>query len=127
MNNEITREKHQLDATDKIGGRLATEVAILLMGKHKVIFERHLDQGDFVEILNITKLKFSGNKLKQKSIYHHTGYPGGIKEIKLGKKFESKPEEVFKKMVYNMLPKNKLRKEIIKRLTFKSDTNIKQD
>ena len=125
--NKIIREKHQIDATNKIGGRLATEVAILLMGKHKVSFERSIDQGDFVEIANVGLLKFSGKKLERKKYFRHSGYIGSIKETLLGKRLLNNPQQLFTDMVYNMLPKNKLRENIKKRLTYKSDTKVKED
>ena len=116
---EIQREKHNFDATGQVAGRLASEIAILLMGKHKVNFQPNLDQGDFVEVTNINKLKFTGKKLEKKEYYRHSGYPGGLKTTPLSKLFKEEPEKLFRKMVYNMLPKNKLRKEMIKRLIIK--------
>lgn len=115
----INRDKHQIDACGRIAGRLASEVAILLMGKHKVSYQPHIDGGDFVEVANVDKLKFSGDKLEQKIYYRTSGYPGGIKETPLKKIFKEKPDELFIKIVRNMLPKNRLRKEMLKRLTFK--------
>ncbi|PIT90725.1 MAG: 50S ribosomal protein L13 [Candidatus Komeilibacteria bacterium CG10_big_fil_rev_8_21_14_0_10_41_13] len=116
---EIIREKHTLDASDRPAGRLASETAILLMGKHKVSFQSHQDMGDFVEIENVNKLKFTGKKLENKVYYKHSLYPGGIKSQTLAKFFKERPEELFRKIVMGMLPKNKLRKDMIKRLTFK--------
>jgi len=117
--NQIQREQHQLDASGRIAGRLASEAAILLMGKHKVNYQPNIDAGDFVEIANVDKMKFSGNKMEQKVYYHVTGYIGGVRETPLKKFFQEKPDELFIKMIKNMLPKNKLRKEMLKRLTFK--------
>ncbi len=113
------RNKHEIDADDRILGRLATEIAGLLRGKHKVDFDYHLDNGDFVVVANVKKIKVSGNKLQQKLYRHHSGYPGGLKEMKMEKLFKKDPTEVLKRAVYNMLPKNKLRQHMIKRLTFK--------
>ncbi len=115
--NPAGREKHKIDATGKVPGRLASEVAILLMGKHKVNYQPHLDQGDFVAIENISQLKFTGKKLEKKVYHRHTQYPGGIKTTPLSKIFKENPDKLFRKMVFQMLPKNKLRKEMIKRLT----------
>ena len=115
----IERKMHQIDATDKIAGRLATQIAILLMGKHKPSYRPHLDQGDSILVENVSKLKFSGKKLRQKNYYQPSTYPGGLKTIPLHKLFASRPNLVLKKMVYRMLPKNKLREAMIKRLTFK--------
>lgn len=119
MNPEIIREKHTLDAAGKVPGRLATEVAILLMGKHKVFYQPHIDAGDFVEVNNIAQLKFTGKKLIQDVRYTHSMYRGGLKILPLSKLFKEHPDKLFHKMVSKMLPKNKLRKEMIKRLTVK--------
>ncbi|MCK4781948.1 50S ribosomal protein L13 [Candidatus Parcubacteria bacterium] len=112
----MKRETHTIDATDKILGRLATEVAVLLRGKHKPEFVPYKDIGDFVIIKNASQIKFTGKKMKQKIYYQHSGYLGSLKEISLEKLFEKDPAEVFKKAVWGMLPKNKLRPEQIKRL-----------
>jgi len=114
---EVNRERHKIDAAGKIPGRLASETAILLMGKHKVNYQPHLDQGDFVEVSNISQLKFSGKKLEKNVYYRHTQYPGSLKTTPLAKLFKESPDKLFKKMVFQMLPKNKLKKEMIKRLT----------
>ncbi|MBU1037301.1 50S ribosomal protein L13 [Patescibacteria group bacterium] len=116
---KIEREHHHFDASGKIAGRLATPIAILLMGKHKVSYQPHLDMGDFVEVENVSKLKLSGKKAEQKYYYRASGYPGGLKKIPISRLLKEKPQEVFRKTVFCMLPKNKLRKEMIKRLTFK--------
>jgi len=118
MNKSITRKKHTIDAQGKILGRLASEVAVLLRGKYKVDFTPHVDNGDIVEIKNADKIKVTGNKMENKIYYHHSNYPGGLKETKLKKLFAENPEEVIKKAVWNMLPKNKLRAKVIKRLKF---------
>ena len=115
---EIKREWHLIDASDKVLGRLATQAANLLMGKHKPIFSRHLDTGDFVVVINAAKVRVTGSKAKQKLYYRHSGYLGGLKETPLKKLFKEKPQEVLKKAVYGMLPKNKLRPKQIKRLRF---------
>ncbi len=125
-NKKITPERqwHLVDAEGKILGRLATEVALLLRGKGKVDFAPHIDGGDFVVVVNIDKIKVSGNKEEKKIYYHHTGYPGGIKEISYGKLFEKNPSAVLRKAVWGMLPKNKLRAHMIKRLkSFKGKEN----
>ena len=114
----MTREVHKIDATDKVLGRLASEVAVLLRGKHKVSFQPHVDQGDIVNISNVEKMKFTGKKNEQKTYYRHSGYPGGIKSETLQELLDRKPEEVLRKAVFNMLPKNKLRNEMMKRLRF---------
>lgn len=119
--NEVTvqREKHTIDAAGKSLGRLASEVAQLLRGKHKASWRPYLDNGDFVEVVNIDQLKFTGNKLEQKLYYRHSGYPGSLKEETLGHRIGRKgAADVLESSVYNMLPKNKLRSIMIKRLTF---------
>ena len=116
MSTEIKRDKHALDASGHPAGRFASETAVLLMGKHKVNFQSNLDQGDFVEINNINQLAFTGKKLEKNVYQRHSGYPGGLKTSPLAKIFKEEPARLFTKMVYNMLPKNKLRKEMIKRL-----------
>ena len=96
---------------------MASNAAKFLMGKHKVSYQPHLDEGDFVEVANISQLRFSGKKLDNEVYYRHTQYPGGLKTTALSKLFKETPDKLFKKMVWAMLPKNKLRKEMIKRLT----------
>lgn len=113
---ETKRKTHNIDATGKSLGRLASEIAILLRGKNKIEFAPNVDIGDFVVVDNVRKLKFTGRKFEQKKYHHYTGYPGGIKTKKLSEWFEKKPQEVLQYAVYNMLPKNKLRKEMMKRL-----------
>jgi large subunit ribosomal protein L13 len=110
------RQLHKIDATDQPLGRLASRVATLLRGKHKPSFVYNIDNGDFVHVENASKIKLTGKKLDQKKYYHHSGYPGGLKTKTLKELFEKNPAEVLKRAVYNMLPKNKLRKEMMKRL-----------
>jgi len=112
----MKRETHIIDAEGKVLGRLASKIAILLRGKHKPQFKPHEDGGDFVIVKNVSKLKITGKKLEKKIYYHHTGYIGGLKETPLKKLFKENPGEVLRRAVYGMLPKNKLRKKIIKRL-----------
>jgi len=112
----MSRETYTIDATGKILGRLAVKVALLLRGKHKTDFAPYKDMGDIVVVKNVDRLKFSGKKMTQKKYYRYSGYPGGLKETSLEKLLEKNPAEVFKKAVLGMLPKNKLRAKIIKRL-----------
>ena len=114
----MERNTHTIDATDKVLGRLATEVAVLLRGKHKPDFVPYKDSGDFVVIKNVDKIKITGKKMAQKKYYSHSGYPGAIKETFVGKIFEKDPSEVFKRTVSGMLPHNKLKRDQIKRLKF---------
>jgi len=113
------RQRHQIDATNKSVGRLATQIALLLRGKNKVEFEPHLDNGDIVEIINVDKLKFTGDKLKQKKYYHYSGYPGGIKETRMINLAKTKPAEILKRAVREMLPPVKFRKAMMKRLVIR--------
>jgi len=118
MKEKIQRKTHVIDAQGRILGRLATEIANLLRGKHKPDFVPYRDMGDFVVVKNADKIKFTGKKLEQKKYYHHSGYLGGLKETPLKKLFERNPAAVLKKAVFGMLPKNKLRQKIIKKLKF---------
>jgi len=112
----MQRKTHIIDATGKVLGRLAAEIAILLRGKHKPDFAPNKDMGDFVVVKNVENLKITGKKMEEKKYFRHSGFLGGVKFIPLGKLFKEKPAEVFKKAVYGMLPKNKLRAKMIKRL-----------
>ncbi len=116
---KIFRKKHEIDAGGKTVGRTATRVVTLLMGKNKANYAPQIDAGDYVTVVNASKLKFTGKKLEQKDYYHHTQYPGGLRRTPMKKVFENKPEKVIEHAVFRMLPKNKLRKERMKRLTVK--------
>ena len=115
---KIIRKTHKIDVTDQPLGRIATKIVTLLRGKNKPEFKPWHDLGDFVNIENISKIKFTGKKLEQKKYYRHSGYPGGLKETKIKEVFEKNPQKVLYNAVYKMLPKNKLRKQMIKRLRF---------
>jgi large subunit ribosomal protein L13 len=112
------RQTHKIDATGKVLGRLASQIAILLMGKNKPNYDPSRDMGDFVIVKNVEKIKISGKKLEKEKYYRHSGYLGGLKEIPLKKIFKENPSQVLKKAVFGMLPKNRLRKKMIKRLKF---------
>lgn len=112
----IDRKQHKIDAKDKAVGRIASEIAILLRGKNKPEFEPHIDGGDVVEVRNIDKLSFTGKKLEQKKYYKYSGYPGGLKEKKMGDLKESNPAEILKRAVREMLPPVRFRKDMLKRL-----------
>ncbi len=121
---DIKREWHIFDASDQILGRLATQIASLLMGKHKPIFCRHLDIGDFVVVINAEKVRFTGNKAKQKLYYRHSGYPGGFKSTSLEKMMQTHPTRVIEHAVKGMLPHNRLEAKMMKRLrVFVGDTH----
>ena len=104
----MPEQLHTINAKAQVLGRLASQVATILIGKHKPEYEPHLDKGDKVKVINIDKIKITGNKLNNKLYYRHTNYPGGLKTKKM-KEFSRK--ELFQKAVWNMLPKNKLRKK----------------
>lgn len=112
----MKRQTHTIDAADKPLGRLATQIVILLRGKHKPDFLPYQDAGDFVVVENMNKIKVTGKKMKQKIYYHYSGYPGGLKKIPMEILFKKNPQEILKKAVWGMLPKNKLRPKMIKRL-----------
>ncbi|HEV7977121.1 MAG: large subunit ribosomal protein [Actinomycetota bacterium] len=105
---DVTRAWHVIDAEDVVLGRLATEVATLLRGKHKPTFAPHVDTGDFVIIVNAEKVALTGNKREQKFAYRHSGYPGGLRKRSFGEMLDTKPERLLEKVVKGMLPKNKL-------------------
>jgi large subunit ribosomal protein L13 len=113
---EIKREWHVFDASDKVLGRLATQAARLLMGKHKPMFSPNLDVGDFVVIINAEKVRVTGNKAKQKVYYRHSGYPGGLKSITLEKLMQTKPTRVIEYAVKGMLPHTRLGASMMKKL-----------
>lgn len=114
----MERTEHIIDAEGKIAGRLASQVALVLQGKKKVAYEPHTDCGDAVRIENVQGLKFSGKKIEKKIYYRATGYHGGIRTTRLADLYARKPEVLFRMMVLRMLPKNKLRIRMIKRLRF---------
>lgn len=115
----ITRKNHEFDATGKILGRLASEIAVLLRGKHKTNFVPNIDQGDSVTVKNIAALKVTGRKLAQKVYYHSSGYLGGMKTKGLQEMMNKNPSWVLQKAVERMLPNNKLRPNMLKRLVIK--------
>ena len=113
---DIRREWLLVDATDKTLGRLATEVAHRLRGKHKPTFTPHMDTGDHIVVVNAEKIKVTGRKMEQKVYHHHTGYIGNLKSIPLEDLLEKHPERVIEKAVKGMLPKNKLGRAMYKKL-----------
>jgi large subunit ribosomal protein L13 len=112
----VNRSWYVVDLDGKVLGRAASEIARVLRGKHKPIYTPSVDTGDFVIVVNAEKLKLTGNKLADKQYYHHTGYPGGIRSITAAKLLEKKPEELVKKAVKGMLPKNKLGRQMFSKL-----------
>jgi large subunit ribosomal protein L13 len=105
---EVARAWHVIDAEDVVLGRLATQVATLLRGKHKPTFAPHVDTGDFVVIVNAEKVVLTGNKRDQAFAYRHSGYPGGLRKKSFGELLDSRPDRLLEKVVKGMLPKNKL-------------------
>lgn len=120
MTNEIKREHQEIDAENLAPGRVAAKVVTMLRGKNKPDFTPHIDGGDFVTVLNAKKVKFTGRKLVQKDYRHHSMHPGGLKTVSMKKVFEKDPTDVIRRAVYGMLPKNRLRDEMMKRLTIKA-------
>jgi len=114
--NELERTWYVVDANDQVLGRMATRIASFLMGKEKPIYTDFLDTGDFIVVVNIEKVKLSGKKWEDKIYYSHSGYPGGLKQISAAKLMEKHPDRVIKHAVKGMLPKNKLGKQMLKRL-----------
>ena len=113
---DITRSWHVIDAENVVLGRLATEVATLLRGKHKPTYAPHLDTGDFVIVVNADKVGLTGNKREQKLSYRHTGHPGGLRKQTFGEQLDDRPERLVEKVVKGMLPKNKLGRAQAKKL-----------
>lgn len=113
---EIQRSWYEVDASKFTLGRMATRVATILRGKHKVTFTPHMDVGDFVVVKNAEKVKFTGRKLAQKEYHRFSGYPGGLYTKKLSDRMKTEPEKVIRDAVYNMIDKNRLRKIILRRL-----------
>ncbi|NIA08750.1 MAG: 50S ribosomal protein L13 [Nitrospiraceae bacterium] len=114
--NEIERKWYVVDASDKVLGRLASQVAMRLRGKHKPIFTPHLDTGDFIIIINADKIRLTGKKLDKKLYYRHSGYLGHLKSTTARRMLEKKPAEVFRLAVRRMLPKNRMGRHQLKKL-----------
>ena len=113
---DIEQEWFLVNAEGKTLGRLASEIAQVLRGKHKPIYTPHLDCGDFVIVVNAEKVRVTGRKLDQKMYYRHTGYPGGIKSISLRNQLQQHPERVLQAAVRGMLPRNRLGRKMLKKL-----------
>jgi large subunit ribosomal protein L13 len=113
---EVTRDWYVVDADGKTLGRMATRIATVLRGKHKAEFTPHVDAGDFVVVVNADKVKLTGNKLDQKMYSRHSGYPSGLKLKPAKEMLAEKPEEMIRQAVWGMLPKNRLNRQILKKL-----------
>ncbi len=124
---EIERKWYVIDAEGKVLGRLATEVASILRGKHKPIYTPHVDTGDFVIVINADKVKLTGKKLEQKKYYYHSGYPGGLKSVSYNRMMEENPEKAIELAVKGMMPKNKLGRQMFKKLKVYSGPEHKHE
>ena len=118
---EIQNNWYHIDATNAVVGRLAAEISKILRGKNKATFTPHMDDGDFVIVTNISKIKFTGNKFDEKKYYRHTGHPGGIKETTPKLLMQKKPEEILKLAVKRMLPGGPLAKKQLTKLKIYKD------
>lgn len=113
---EMKRDWYVVDAADKVLGRISTKIAIYLRGKHKPIFSPHVDCGDYVVVINANRIRVTGRKGEQKLYFTHSGYPGGQKLLSFEKMMEKSPEKVILHAVAGMLPKNRLGRQILKKL-----------
>src|SRR6056297_901209 len=113
---DVQKAWYVVDLEDRVLGRAATEIARVLRGKHKAIYSPSVDTGDFVVVVNAEKVRLTGHKLDQKTYYRHSGYPGGVKSLTAAQMLEKKPEEVIRKAVKGMLPKNRLGRQMFKKL-----------
>jgi large subunit ribosomal protein L13 len=113
---DVTKAWHVIDATDVVLGRLATQTAILLRGKHKPIYAPHVDTGDFVVIINAEKVALTGSKRDTKVAYRHSGYTGGLSSVSYTDLLEKDPRRAIEKAVWGMLPKNRLSRQLLKKL-----------
>jgi len=121
---DVTRDWYLVDVDSKVLGRVATQIANVLRGKNKPTFTPSVDTGDFVIVVNAEKIALTGKKMSDKVYYSHSGYVGGLKEITAGKLIEKKPEDLLKKAVKGMLPKNKLARHMLKKLKiYSGDTH----
>ncbi len=113
---EIERKWHVIDANGQILGRLSVQIAKLLMGKHKAMFANNIDTGDFVVVINAAKIRVTGKKMREKSYYRYSGYPGGIRSITLGEMLEKHPTRAVEHAVKGMLPNSRLGRAMYKKL-----------
>lgn len=113
---DVQRQWHVIDAQDVVLGRLASQAASLLRGKHKPVYAPHVDTGDFVIIINADKVHLSGNKRTQKMAYRHSGYPGGLRAVRYDDLLAKSPEKAVEKAVKGMLPKNSLGRQMLTKL-----------
>lgn len=124
---EVKRDWHLMDAEGQILGRLATQIATKLMGKNKLTYTPHIDGGDFVVVINASKIAVTGKKETDKEYFRYSGYPGGLRSLPLGKLRDTYPTRIIEAAVYNMLPDNKLRSGRMNRLKIYADANHKHE
>ena len=122
---EVTRDWYLVDATDKTLGRLASEIARRLRGKHKAEYTPHVDTGDYIVVVNAEKIHVTGNKMKKKMYHHHTGFIGGLKSASLEKVLQTNPERVIEKAVKGMMPRGPLGREMYSKLKVYAGTEHK--
>ena len=120
---EVSRKWYVVDASEKTLGRLSTEIANRLRGKHKASFTPHVDTGDYIIVVNAEKVRVTGRKTTDKTYYHHTGFPGGIKSITFDKLIDKAPERVIETAVKGMMPKNKLSRAMLTKLKVYAGSN----
>ena len=120
---DIDQKWHIVDLNGKVLGRAASEIAKVLRGKNKPCYAPHMDAGDFVIVVNAEKVRLTGNKLADKMYHRHSGYPGGLRTTPAGKMLEQKPEELIRKAIKGMLPKNKLGRQMFTKLKVYSGGN----
>jgi len=113
---QVKQDWYVVDASGKVLGRLASEIALRLRGKHKAVYTPHVDTGDFIVVVNAEKVTLTGKKLTDKIYYSYSGYPGGLKETAAGKMLAAKPENLIRMAVAGMLPKNNLGRKMLKKL-----------
>ncbi len=112
----IEHQWHVVDATDKVLGRLASQIAQVLKGKHKPTYAPHMDMGDHVVVVNVEKIRVTGSKADKKVYHRHTGYPGGLRTTSFERMMEDHPDRILKKAVWGMLPNNRLGRQLLKKL-----------
>lgn len=123
MKKIAAKKWYLINAQEQVLGRMSSKIATLLQGKHKPTYEPHLDQGDYVVVINAEKIRLTGKKEEKKIYYYHTGYPGGIKEVKFQELLKKNPSKIIMLAVKGMLPHNKLGRAMIKKLKIYSGSN----
>ncbi|MDO7983500.1 MAG: 50S ribosomal protein L13 [Pigeon pea little leaf phytoplasma] len=119
--NYLRRKWYIIDANQKILGRIATKISAILMGKHKTFYTPHIDNGDYVIVINAKKIALTGKKIYQKKYHRHSGYPGGLTQVKFTEMMQKFPNRIIEKAVFGMLPKHKLGRKIRKKLFVYAD------